>query len=169
MQEGMNNAPSPDPAPLRIGQRILAWSGRMAGVALLLLLAIQFASVAGRAALGDTSVWLQESVSYFHVLTVTLAVGWTLMANRHVRIDALQPAFRERVKGVIERIGLVMVVGACFAIAVLSWGFVSASWQVLEGSREIGGLPGVFLLKTLVPMLTLSLALAAWLRLRDSD
>ena len=30
--------------------------------------------------------------------------------------------------------------------------YVSNSWQILEGSSEVGGIPGVFLLKTLIPL-----------------
>ena len=49
----------------------------------------------------------------------------------------------------------------------MSWDYVSVSWQVHEGSREAGGLPGVFLLKTLLlvmPLLLLVQALAGALR-----
>jgi TRAP-type mannitol/chloroaromatic compound transport system permease small subunit len=34
----------------------------------------------------------------------------------------------------------------------LSLPYVSASWRILEGSPEVGGIPGVFLLKTLIPL-----------------
>ena len=35
-------------------------------------------------------------------------------------------------------------------ILVISWRYVSDSWAVFETSREAGGLPGVFLLKTFI-------------------
>jgi len=36
---------------------------------------------------------------------------------------------------------------------------VAASWELLEGSREAGGLPGVFLLKSAIPAMAVLLAL----------
>ncbi len=167
MQGGMDHALPKDAAKTSPAHRGLNASGRLAGFALLLLVAAQFAVIVNRAVLANTNPWLEESVVYFHALVITCSVGWTLLANRHVRIDALQPVFREGFKVVIERLGLVATIGACLTIMVLSWGFVSTSWQVLEGSREVGGLPGIFLLKTLVPLLALLLALAALQRLRN--
>ena len=38
--------------------------------------------------------------------------------------------------------------------------YVSASWRVLEGSAEVGGIPAVFLLKSLLPVT----ALLLWLQ-----
>ena len=33
-----------------------------------------------------------------------------------------------------------------------SWDYVAASWAVWEGSRAAGGLPGLFLVKSLIPL-----------------
>ncbi|MFT6654620.1 MAG: TRAP-type mannitol/chloroaromatic compound transport system permease small subunit, partial [Marinomonas primoryensis] len=41
--------------------------------------------------------------------------------------------------------------------AYLSMDYVSASWRVFETSPEPGGLPFVYLLKTLIPMMMISL------------
>ncbi len=46
-------------------------------------------------------------------------------------------------------IGIVFLLfPTCFVIFYYGYPYVSDSWSVLEGSREAGGLPGVFLLKT---------------------
>ena len=39
-------------------------------------------------------------------------------------------------------------------ISWMSWDYISDSWAVTEGSREAGGLAGVFLLKTLILVFT---------------
>ena len=41
----------------------------------------------------------------------------------------------------------------CLFIIVISWSYVSLSWSLLEGSRDAGGLPAVFLLKTTIPVM----------------
>ena len=48
----------------------------------------------------------------------------------------------------------------CGFIVWSSLDYVAASWRVLEASREPGGLPGVFLIKTLIPVSAGLLALA---------
>jgi TRAP-type mannitol/chloroaromatic compound transport system permease small subunit len=37
--------------------------------------------------------------------------------------------------------------------------YVANAWRVLEGSSEVGGVPAVFLLKTLIPIMALLLGL----------
>ena len=37
--------------------------------------------------------------------------------------------------------------------------YVQASWRVLEGSSEVGGIPAIFLLKTLLPVMAVLLFL----------
>jgi TRAP-type mannitol/chloroaromatic compound transport system permease small subunit len=49
----------------------------------------------------------------------------------------------------------------CTLIAFGSWGYVSESWSIMESSPEPGGIPAVFLLKTLIPAMALLLALQA--------
>jgi TRAP-type mannitol/chloroaromatic compound transport system permease small subunit len=34
----------------------------------------------------------------------------------------------------------------------ISLSYVGNSWPILEGSAEVGGIPAVFLLKTLIPL-----------------
>ena len=40
----------------------------------------------------------------------------------------------------------------CVTILVFSLPYVASSWRVLEGSSEVGGIPGLFLLKSLIPL-----------------
>ena len=46
-------------------------------------------------------------------------------------------------------------------VAWISGEYVIDSWEVLEGSREAGGLPAVFLLKSLIVVLAIMLILQA--------
>ncbi|NNL06643.1 MAG: TRAP transporter small permease subunit, partial [Gammaproteobacteria bacterium] len=46
-------------------------------------------------------------------------------------------------------------------IAWVSWEYVADSWQVLEGSREAGGLPGVYLLKSFILVMAVLLVIQA--------
>jgi TRAP-type mannitol/chloroaromatic compound transport system permease small subunit len=46
-------------------------------------------------------------------------------------------------------------------ITWISWSYITSSRSVFEGSREAGGLPGVFLLKSLILVMTALLSLQA--------
>ncbi len=46
------------------------------------------------------------------------------------------------------------------------FGYVTSAWMRLEKSPETGGLPLVWLLKTLILLMPLTVLIAAWLRWR---
>jgi len=49
----------------------------------------------------------------------------------------------------------------CFYMVISSWEYTHNSWKLLEGSAEAGGLPFVYILKTLIPVMPALLALQA--------
>ena len=51
-------------------------------------------------------------------------------------------------------------------LLLIGWDYVAASWATKEGSREVGGLPLVFLLKSLILVLPLLLLVQAGVTLR---
>ena len=63
---------------------------------------------------------------------------------------------------------LVFLLPVTIFVAWISWEYISDSWAVLEGSREAGGLPAVFLLKSLILVLALMLTLQALVQIYRS-
>jgi len=62
---------------------------------------------------------------------------------------------------------LLLLTPVCIFIAWVGLDYVLKSWEVMEGSREAGGIPAVYLLKTLMivmPALVLIQGLAWLLR-----
>ena len=55
--------------------------------------------------------------------------------------------------------GIVFLLPLCIFIVLSSWGYVGESWSMRETSPEPGGIPAVFLLKTLIPVAAINLAL----------
>jgi len=47
----------------------------------------------------------------------------------------------------------------CSFLLWASWDYVTIAWSIHEGSQEAGGLPYVYLLKTLIPVAVLLLIL----------
>src|SRR5580700_4274248 len=134
--------------------------GRAAAWCCLFIVLAEFAVVVMRYAFGIGSIRLQESVLYAHAALFMLAAAWTLQIDGHVRVDVFYAQARPRIKAFIDLAGAVVFL-LPFA-AVLGWlstAYVARSWSMLEGSREVGGLPFVYLLKTLIPLFALLIGL----------
>lgn len=96
-------------------------------------------------------VWMQEAVLYLHSAVFLLAAGATLGDDGHVRVDIFYRKLSERARRVIDLLGtLLFLFPFCLLVAVQSLPFVTAAWEVTEASPEPDGLPGVFLLKSLI-------------------
>jgi TRAP-type mannitol/chloroaromatic compound transport system permease small subunit len=116
-----------------------------------------FGLVAARYGFGKGSIAAQEAMLSLHALVFMLGAAFALQHNRHVRVDVLQQRLSARTQAWIEAGGMLLLL-LPFALFMLwiSLDYVAASWQMQESSREPGGLPGVYLLKALIPA-------AAWL------
>lgn len=108
------------------------------------------------------SIAAQESVVYLHSIAFMLAIAYTYKHNAHVRVDIFYSSFSERKKAWVDFLGtLFLLIPFCLYLIFSSWEYANNSWQLLEGSREAGGLPLVFILKSLVPLMPTLLLLQA--------
>ena len=133
--------------------------GRLCGWLLLLLVAVQLAIVLARYLFAVNFLWLQELALYLHASVFMLAAAWSLTRDKHVRIDIFRGG--EAARRRLDRTGtLLMLVPMMGVIGVVSLPYVGQSWSILEGSAEVSGLPGLFLLKSLLPIFTVLMLLA---------
>ena len=137
---------------IKIADRIDAMNdliGRGVSWLTLFMALVMFVIVVLRYVFNMGWIWMQESVVFMHGFVFMLAGGYTLLAEEHVRIDIFYRPMSERKKAIVNLVGIVFLLfPTCFVIFYYGYPYVSDSWSVLEGSREAGGLPGVFLLKT---------------------
>jgi TRAP-type mannitol/chloroaromatic compound transport system permease small subunit len=134
--------------------------GRAASWCALAIVLLGFAVVLMRYVLGVGSIWLQESILYFHAALFLLAAAWTLKEDGHVRVDVFYAGAAPRTKALVDLLGvLLLLLPFAFAVIYFSLPYVERSWAILERSRETSGLPLVFLLKILIPLFALLLAL----------
>ncbi|HIG91886.1 MAG: TRAP transporter small permease subunit [Methylococcales bacterium] len=97
------------------------------------------------------SIAAQESISYMHALIFMLGAAYTLKHNAHVRVDIFHHRFSKTTQGWVDFLGtLLLLMPVCLFIIISSWGYVSDSWGIQESSRNSGGLPGVYLLKSTI-------------------
>jgi TRAP-type mannitol/chloroaromatic compound transport system permease small subunit len=138
----------------RIASLIDRLTGAVGRAAMWLCVAMvlaQFAVVIMRYVLDIGSVWLPEAILYAHAALFLLAAAWTLRDDQHVRIDIFYAGVSTRGKAIIDLAGALLLLLPFMAVlAWFAWPYVMRSWAILEHSREIGGLPFVYLLKTLI-------------------
>jgi len=126
--------------------------GRSIAWLTLLMVLVTFLIVVLRYIFSIGWIAMQESVIYLHTVVFMLGAAYTLKQNTHVRVDIFYEKMSPRAKAWVDLSGaLLLLVPFCLFIIVISWNYVSLSWSLLEGSRDAGGLPAVFLLKTTIP------------------
>jgi len=103
---------------------------------------------------------MQESILYMHAILFMLGAAYTLKHDAHVRVDVFYHKLGQRGKAWINIAGsLFLLLPVCLFIFTYSYEYVATSWALYEGSREAGGLPGLFILKTSILLLPTLLSL----------
>jgi TRAP-type mannitol/chloroaromatic compound transport system permease small subunit len=134
--------------------------GRAVAWLALVIVLLQFALVVGRYVFGFGSIWLGETVIYFHATLFMGAAAWTLRIGGHVRVDVFYAEASPRTKASVDLIGaLILLLPFALVLIWLSVPYAARSWAILERSQETSGLPLVYLLKTLIPLFAVLMAL----------
>ena len=132
-------------------QAINEWIGRLISWLTLFMVLVTFLVVMLRYAFDLGWIAMQESVVYMHGFVFMLGAAYTLKHQGHVRVDIFYQRFSARSRAWVDLLGtLFLLFPVSIFIIWMGWEYVSDSWSVFEGSREAGGLPGVFLLKSLI-------------------
>jgi len=133
--------------------RITDTIGRTVAWFTAVMVALTLAVVMLRYVAGDGSILLQEAVLYLHAISFMLGIGYALQQDAHVRVDVFYSRRSARGKAWVNLSGhLFLLVPVALTILWTSLPYVAASWRVLESSPEVGGIPAIFLLKSLLPL-----------------
>jgi len=143
--------------------------GRAAAWLTLALVTVTFVVVLLRYGFNLGWIWLQESVTYLHAMVFMLAAAWTLQGDGHVRVDIFYREASPARQALVNLLGaLLFLTPFCLFLLAVGWDYVATSWQLKEGSREAGGIPLVYLLKTLILVLPALLLVESGVILRTS-
>ena len=136
------------------------WTGRLIAWLTLGMVIVTFTVVVLRYLFDWGSIALQESITYMHAMVFMLGAAYTLRHVGHVRVDIFYRRFGAKGRAWVDLLGvLFLLIPVTLFIAYVSWDYVASSWDLREGSREAGGLPGVYLLKSVIPLMALLLLL----------
>jgi TRAP-type mannitol/chloroaromatic compound transport system permease small subunit len=119
----------------------------------LLMLILQFIIVLLRYVFGISYIFLNEGVLYLHATFFMLGAGYTLLVDKHVRVDIFYSYRSMRGRAAIDLFGhLVFLLPSMTILFFYTWPTVRSSWQILEGPISVGGIPASFLIKSLMPV-----------------
>ncbi|WP_394176500.1 TRAP transporter small permease subunit [Thalassotalea litorea] len=134
--------------------------GKLISWLTLFIVVLTFVVVVLRYGFNIGSIALQESVLYAHAAIFMLGAAYTLKHNGHVRVDVFYHKGSPKQQAWINLFGtLFLLFPVMIFMAWISSDFIAASWNILEKSREPGGLPFVYLNKSLIYALAVTLGL----------
>jgi TRAP-type mannitol/chloroaromatic compound transport system permease small subunit len=142
--------------------RFTLLSGRVLAWCALAMALLTSAVVVLRYGFATGAIAMQESITYLHGSMFMLGVAYALKTGAHVRVDIFYRDFSDRQRAWVDALGgIVLLLPLCVFITVISWGYVADAWSIRESSPEPGGIPYLYLLKTLLPLMAINLAVAA--------
>lgn len=122
-------------------------------------------------------LWMQDLYIWLSGAMFTGVAGFALLRQDHVRVDIFYRPAPTRWKAKADLFGTVFfLIPFCVVIIVYGLPYVQRSWRLHEGSANIGGMPGLFILKSfivlfavLVGLQGLAMAARSILVLRDKE
>jgi TRAP-type mannitol/chloroaromatic compound transport system permease small subunit len=134
--------------------RALAWCALAMAVLVFTVVVLRYGFARG-------SIAMQEAVTYLHGSLFMLGTAFALKRGAHVRVDIFYRDFSPRNRAWIDALGgIVFLLPLCAVIFFGSLAYVADAWAIRESSPEPGGIPYMYLLKTLLPLMAANLALA---------
>jgi TRAP-type mannitol/chloroaromatic compound transport system permease small subunit len=141
-------------------ESINEWIGKLVSWLTLVMVIITTLIVLLRYVFDIGWVAMQESVLFMHSLVFMLGAAYTFKQDGHVRVDIFYQRFNVKTKAWIDLLGtLLLLLPVSGLIIWSSWDYILNSWEIQEGSRNSGGLPGVYLLKSCILMMAILLVL----------
>ncbi len=135
--------------------RIFAWFS-------LGIVVVCFAVVILRYVFGTGSVPLQDLYLWLNGAMFMGIAGYTFLKDGHVRVDIFYRNAPLRTKAWLDILGCVLFVAPFLWVMVeQGYPYVVRSWGLREGSANVGGLPGLYILKSFVLVFVVVVGLQA--------
>ncbi len=121
--------------------------------ACLLLVATVLAVVVLRYGFGMGFIWLQDLAGYAFAVFLALSVPVCLAQGGHVRVEVVSERMPPGYLFWADLAALLFFLIPVFGLAAWAyWPDLRYSWAIREVSVETGGLPGLFIVKTALPV-----------------
>lgn len=98
-----------------------------------------------------STLWMQDLYVWLAGAMFTGVAGFALLRNDHVRVDIFYRPWPVRRKAMADLFGVVFfLLPFMYVVWTYGWVNVARSWGLREGSGNIGGMPGLFILKSFI-------------------
>lgn len=125
--------------------------GHLAAWCVVYMVLVQFAVVILRYVFSMGFIAIVESIWYMHGMLFMIGAGYTLLKDGHVRVDLYYREAQPRTKAWVDLMGsVVFLLPVVILTFWYSWSYVLNAWKVFEISSEAGGLPFIYLYKTVI-------------------
>jgi TRAP-type mannitol/chloroaromatic compound transport system permease small subunit len=116
--------------------------------------------VVERYVFANTRLWMQDLYPWLNGVMFTAMAGYALYRNDHVRVDIFyRPASTLR-KAWLDLLGVcIFLMPFAWVVYTYSLTFVTRSINLMEGSANPGGMPGLFVLKSFILVFAAVIAL----------
>lgn len=156
---------APDPFISRLLDAVVTFIAIFAHATWIILIAVILANVVMRYVLGGSIVALEELQWHLYAFGFMVGLSYTLVHDKHVRVDVLADGWSKRRRAIIEIAALLLLlIPFAGVIAYFSLNFIEFSLRLNEGSRSPGGLPSRWIIKSVIPLAMGLLILAALAR-----
>ncbi|WP_161470967.1 TRAP transporter small permease subunit [Tropicimonas marinistellae] len=134
-------------------ETVHAITRRMCQLMLGLIFLGQLAVVILRYVFGVGFIELQDAVAYSFATLVVLGLPLAQALDVHVRVDIFRALQSHKAQLWTDRVGIVALLMPLFGLTIWwVWPDVAYSWSIREASTETGGLPGLYLIKSMLPL-----------------
>lgn len=135
----------------RILNAITGLSGWISGLAMVAMISLIFLNVSARYLFGAGTVWLQELEWYFLSLSVMAGIAYAMRHDDHVRVDVFSHKFSRVGKYWLDLATMVLVALPVSALVFYyAWPYVETSFIRGESSPNRGGMPWLFIPKSMI-------------------
>lgn len=134
--------------------------GRVAAWLTLVTVLVCAIVVVMRYAFSTGFIWLQELFVWSYACVFMLGAGYALLHEGHVRVDIFYARWSPRGRAIVNLLGVFVFLLPWLALtAWMSLPYVGASYRLGEASAQVGGMPTVWLLKSVILVFCLLLGL----------
>ncbi len=131
--------------------QISLWTGRFFSWFTLGVVLVCFSVVVLRYVFNTGWVWMQDLYVWLNAVMFTGVAGYTFLRDGHVRVDIFYRGASRRTKAWADLIGFWLFLVPFVAVVVIwGWPYVEQSWTYNEASRNAGGLPALYLVKSFI-------------------
>ncbi|WP_224703598.1 TRAP transporter small permease subunit [Devosia aquimaris] len=127
------------------------WVGEALSWLALVCVLVCFTVVVQRYVFSTSTLWMQDLYVWVSGAMFTGVAGFALMRDDHVRVDIFYRPASVRRKAMADLFGVaVFLLPFMYVVFHYGWPAIARSWSYYEASSNVGGMPGLFVLKSFI-------------------